>query len=77
MNGERRAAENDQFTKVLMVAESPSVAKRIAEAAASEPAEDRAGPTRSLSLSSESFHDSEPKIINFLRTKTAYISLNI
>ena len=31
MNKERRAAENEQFTKVLMVAEKPSVAKMIAE----------------------------------------------
>lgn len=31
MNKERRVAENEQFTKVLMVAEKPSVAKMIAE----------------------------------------------
>ena len=31
INKEKRAAENEQFTKVLMVAEKPSVAKMIAE----------------------------------------------
>ena len=30
MNRERRNAENEQFQKVLMVAEKPSVAKMIA-----------------------------------------------
>ena len=49
-NRERNAAENEQFTKVLMVAEKPSVAKMVAEYLSGGRLRTRRGQSRALQI---------------------------
>lgn len=50
-NKELRAAENEQFSKVLMIAEKPSVAKMIAEHLSGGRLRTRKGQSRALQVS--------------------------